>query len=219
MLNKSDLEQRFDFAEISDCFKNSVTVSAEKGDGIDALKAAVEKLYGISGFSADIGILANERQRSCALKAKQCFTDALEALKAGATFDAVTVLIALSESSLSSSVIKLPTSKTASIRSAESSFFLALSTPILSPLSVMDIISADGGAGLKCAEALRDGALFRRIKTVSDGMLKLLGSLAAWVDIGFRRTENRQYPVVQNLIAVYDLSVSASVSLHFQGGR
>ena len=48
--------------------------------------------------------------------------------------------------------------------------------------AVMDIISADGSAGLKCAEALRDGALFRRIKTVSDGMLKLLGSLAAWVD-------------------------------------
>lgn len=100
VLNKSDLEQHFDFAGISDCFKDSVTVSAERGEGLDALKAAVEKLYGISGFSADMGILANERQRSCALKARQCFTEALEALKAGATFDAVTVLIDGGENSL-----------------------------------------------------------------------------------------------------------------------
>lgn len=100
VLNKSDLEQRFDFAEISDCFKDSVTVSAERGEGLEALKAAVEKLYGISGFSADMGILANERQRSCALKARQQFTEALEALKAGATFDAVTILIDGGENSL-----------------------------------------------------------------------------------------------------------------------
>ena len=93
VLNKSDLEQRFDFSEISDCFKDSVTVSAEKGEGLERLVSAVEKLYGMSGFSPDMGVLANERQRSCAERARLCFAEALDALKAGATFDAVTILI------------------------------------------------------------------------------------------------------------------------------
>lgn len=48
--------------------------------------------------------------------------------------------------------------------------------------AVMDVISAGGRAELRCASALREGALFRRIKSVSEGVLGLLGSLAAWVD-------------------------------------
>lgn len=48
--------------------------------------------------------------------------------------------------------------------------------------AVMDVISAGGRAELRCASALREGALFRRIKSVSDDVLGLLGSLAAWVD-------------------------------------
>ncbi|MCM1022442.1 MAG: tRNA uridine-5-carboxymethylaminomethyl(34) synthesis GTPase MnmE [Prevotella sp.] len=100
VLNKSDLERRFDFSEISDCFKDSVTVSAEKGEGVERLTSSIEKLYGISGFAPDMGLLANERQRSCAAKALTCFEEALSALKSGATFDAVTVLIDGGENSL-----------------------------------------------------------------------------------------------------------------------
>ncbi|MDE7279811.1 MAG: tRNA uridine-5-carboxymethylaminomethyl(34) synthesis GTPase MnmE, partial [Oscillospiraceae bacterium] len=100
VLNKSDLEQRLNFSEISEKFKDSVTVSAEKGEGLERLTAAVERLYGMSGFSPDMGILANERQRSCAAKAKQCFEEALSALRSGATFDAVTILIDDGENSL-----------------------------------------------------------------------------------------------------------------------
>lgn len=48
--------------------------------------------------------------------------------------------------------------------------------------AVMDTISAGGRAELRSAAALRDGALFRRIKSVSDSVVTLLGSLAAWVD-------------------------------------
>lgn len=48
--------------------------------------------------------------------------------------------------------------------------------------AVMDVISAGGRAELRCASALREGALFRRIKAVSDSVLGLLASLAAWVD-------------------------------------
>lgn len=100
VLNKSDLAQRFDFSEISDCFRDSVTVSAEKGEGLERLVSAVEKLYGMSGFAPDMGVLANERQRSCAERARLCFKEALGALKSGATFDAVTILIDDGENSL-----------------------------------------------------------------------------------------------------------------------
>lgn len=100
VLNKSDLTQKFDFSEISDFFKDSVTVSAEKGEGLERLVSAVEKLYGMSGFAPDMGVLANERQRSCAERARLCFKEALDALKAGATFDAVTILIDDGENSL-----------------------------------------------------------------------------------------------------------------------
>ncbi len=93
VLNKSDLEQRFDFSRIEDCFKDMVTVSAGKGEGLEQLRAAIEKVCGLANFSPDMGILANERQRLCAQKAKDCFEEALDALKSGATFDAVTILI------------------------------------------------------------------------------------------------------------------------------
>lgn len=48
--------------------------------------------------------------------------------------------------------------------------------------AVMDIISANGAAVHKSAVALREGALFKRINTVTTKLLNLLGELAAWVD-------------------------------------
>lgn len=48
--------------------------------------------------------------------------------------------------------------------------------------AVMDIISAQGKASYRCAAALREGALFNRINSVSKDLLHLLGELAAWVD-------------------------------------
>lgn len=100
VLNKSDLEQKFDFTQITDCFKESVTVSAGNGEGTERLQAAVEKISGLVNFSPDMGVLANERQRSCAGKARVSFAEALEALGSGATFDAVTVLIDDGENAL-----------------------------------------------------------------------------------------------------------------------
>lgn len=96
VLNKSDLEQRFDFSAISDCFLDSVTISAissESGESLKKLQAAVEKIYNTAAFAPDRGVLANERQRSCALKARTCFSEALEALRSGMTYDGVNILI------------------------------------------------------------------------------------------------------------------------------
>lgn len=48
--------------------------------------------------------------------------------------------------------------------------------------SVMDIISADGEASLSSARLMREGALYKRIKNVSDSLVSALGALAAWTD-------------------------------------
>ncbi|MBQ8568055.1 MAG: tRNA uridine-5-carboxymethylaminomethyl(34) synthesis GTPase MnmE [Oscillospiraceae bacterium] len=48
--------------------------------------------------------------------------------------------------------------------------------------AVMDIISAEGEAYHKCASALREGRLFKKISAVSDKLIHLLGEIAAWVD-------------------------------------
>lgn len=100
VLNKSDLEQRLDFSRIDSCFKEKISCSAGRGEGTEQLSAAVERLYKLESLAPDSGILANERQRSCAEKAMSAFSEALSALNSGATFDAVTILIDEGENSL-----------------------------------------------------------------------------------------------------------------------
>lgn len=99
ILNKSDLEQRFDFEKISQCFGASVSISAKSG-GLAELSEALEKLLKTEEFSPEAGILANERQRHCAERAKNSFAEALSALHGGATLDAVTILIDDGENAL-----------------------------------------------------------------------------------------------------------------------
>ena len=48
--------------------------------------------------------------------------------------------------------------------------------------AVADIISAEGDSALKSANMMREGALFRDVKSVSDRLVELLGGLAAWTD-------------------------------------
>jgi len=48
--------------------------------------------------------------------------------------------------------------------------------------AVMDVISANSDNELKYAIALKDGAIFKRVKKVSESLIKTLGDLAAWAD-------------------------------------
>lgn len=93
ILNKSDLEQKFDFSRIADCFAESVVISAEKGEGISELAKAIERIYKLGEIVPDAGMIVNERQRACAENAKKSFSEAVSALRSGATLDAVNILI------------------------------------------------------------------------------------------------------------------------------
>lgn len=60
--------------------------------------------------------------------------------------------------------------------------FLAGKLSLTQAEAVMDIISADGEAAHRCALSLRDGAMFRRIHTISAQLISVLADLAAWAD-------------------------------------
>ncbi|MDD6268542.1 MAG: tRNA uridine-5-carboxymethylaminomethyl(34) synthesis GTPase MnmE [Oscillospiraceae bacterium] len=48
--------------------------------------------------------------------------------------------------------------------------------------AVMDIISADSERELKFARSMQEGAVFRRIRSITDKIVTVLGALAAWSD-------------------------------------
>ncbi len=48
--------------------------------------------------------------------------------------------------------------------------------------AVMDVISSSGESQLKYANALKDGAVFKRINNIKNSLVEILGNLAAWAD-------------------------------------
>lgn len=93
VLNKTDLAQVTDEARLRDRLKNVVCISAENGTGRDELVKAVEEVLGTSALNPADGILSTERQRNCCVKAHECLTQAISALSAGITLDAVNVCV------------------------------------------------------------------------------------------------------------------------------
>ena len=48
--------------------------------------------------------------------------------------------------------------------------------------AVMDLIGASGQRELQFAQSVQDGALFRRVRRITDDLVHVLGDLAAWAD-------------------------------------
>lgn len=91
VLNKSDCAPVFDEGLLKD-FK-TVKMSAKNGTGLDLLKNAVTEAVGVHRLSAEDAVLISERQRDCAARALDGINEALSALSAGVTLDAVGVCI------------------------------------------------------------------------------------------------------------------------------
>lgn len=91
VLNKSDLPLKADVSAFRDF--NTVTVSAKNSEGMNKLSAKIEEICGAGSLTGSDTVLINERQYSCALRAKKAISEAKEALISGITLDAVTVLI------------------------------------------------------------------------------------------------------------------------------
>ena len=93
VVNKSDLETQIDIEYIKEKFKHLVYISALSGEGLPALKEAVAEVLQTARLNPSEGILFTERQRDAARRARECVDEALSALSAGMTLDAVTVSI------------------------------------------------------------------------------------------------------------------------------
>ena len=93
ILNKGDLEEKIEKNEIYEAFPHVTELTATDPESLKTLSEAVADFLGTSGFDADAPLLANERQRGCAQRARQAVKDALEGVEMGLTLDVCYALL------------------------------------------------------------------------------------------------------------------------------
>ncbi len=93
IINKSDLEASFTEEEIRKYIPDCITLSAKNDESITVIKEALEKILGTKGLDFSQEFLTAGRQYDCAIKARECITEAINALDFGLTVDAVNVSI------------------------------------------------------------------------------------------------------------------------------
>ncbi len=93
ILNKSDLEKRFDKEKIAPYFREVIEISAKDDSFLPHLTDAIEGLLGVSSIDPDAGMLASQRQLEAAIRAAEALQDACNARKQGFDLDAVGVCV------------------------------------------------------------------------------------------------------------------------------
>lgn len=91
VINKSDLPRQLDLGLVRDRVPACVEICAADGTGLEGLERAIAQVLGTAGFDADAPLLISDRQRDCCNRALAAVRDALDAVRAGVTLDAVTV--------------------------------------------------------------------------------------------------------------------------------
>ncbi len=91
VLNKADRGEAVPEAEIRQYAPAVVRLCAKDGSGYDELRTAVTKALGTDAFDPSAAMLANERQKDCCVRAVDSLTQAIDAIDAGMTLDAVNV--------------------------------------------------------------------------------------------------------------------------------
>lgn len=93
VVNKSDLPMATDLEKIKQAFSHMVVISATDPASLTILEKEIREALNLSAIDPFAPMLSNERQRLCAMRAADALEQAEAAVKAGVTFDAVTVLI------------------------------------------------------------------------------------------------------------------------------
>lgn len=91
IVNKSDLQRTLEIEELEELLGNTVCMSAMDEGCREILGDEISKRLKLADFDAGAGFIANERQRSCVLRAAEAVSGAIEAVRAGITPDAVGV--------------------------------------------------------------------------------------------------------------------------------
>ena len=113
VINKNDLPAVADTEKLKEAFPSWVEISAVEEGALEKLENAIAEMAGVSGFDTDSPLLANERQRRCAVRAYDALSEAAGALQKGYTLDvcyalldeALSVLYELSGENASEEVI------------------------------------------------------------------------------------------------------------------
>lgn len=93
VVNKSDLPTVTNLEKIKRAFSHMVVLSATDPESLALLEREIRETLNLSEIDPFAPMLSNERQRLCAMRAAGLLEQAQTAVKAGVTFDAVTVLI------------------------------------------------------------------------------------------------------------------------------
>ncbi len=93
ILNKQDLENKIDERYVSDKFQHIVHMQAATGEGKEAITRAIAEMTGVYRLDEAEPLLANERQRECVRRTLTALDEALDAIRAGLTQDAVAVSV------------------------------------------------------------------------------------------------------------------------------
>lgn len=100
IINKTDLNTKFNAEKIKKNFENVVYLSAKDRNGIQELEKAIEKVLGTADFDTSAATLMNERQLACCKSALQSIDEANSALEIGMTRDALNVNVDVAVESL-----------------------------------------------------------------------------------------------------------------------
>lgn len=100
IINKTDLNTKFNAEKINKSFESVVYLSAKDRNGIQELEKAIEKTLGTADFDTSAATLMNERQLACCKAALQSIDEAISALEIGMTRDALNVNIDVAVESL-----------------------------------------------------------------------------------------------------------------------
>lgn len=91
IVNKSDLDQKLDIAELESRLGKAAVISAKDERSAEILGKEISERLNLSDFTADAGFLANERQRACVNRAWDELHEADAAALLGVTPDAIGV--------------------------------------------------------------------------------------------------------------------------------
>ena len=92
VVNKTDLPAAWDETALT-CIPTRVRLSAQSGEGLSQLAAAVEAVTGVAHLDGNAPMLATERQFDCVWRCRESLREAQTALELGWTLDAVNVSI------------------------------------------------------------------------------------------------------------------------------
>ncbi len=93
VINKQDLTQKINSELIKNNFIHTVFIQANEGTGREVLEAAIAEVTGLNRLDEAEPVLATERQRDCVRRARTALQEAIEAIRAGLSQDAVGVSV------------------------------------------------------------------------------------------------------------------------------